>query len=136
MDDGDVSAHDGAPPIGASPRRVLLVEDDTGVLRMLRVMLRSAGFETREVRTGEEALVELAGDSGPDVVVLDLGLPDDKARDVLSKLLGGDDGMPNVITISALDEDEARRIYGDIGPRFLAKPFDPWDLVREIEAVT
>ena len=105
------------------------------MLRMLRVMLRSGGFETREVRTGEEALAELAGDVGPDVVVLDLGLPDDKARDVLSKLLGGD-ATPSVITVSALDEDEARRIYGDIGPRFLAKPFDPWDLVRQIEAVT
>jgi DNA-binding response OmpR family regulator len=58
-----------------TPRRtILLVEDDEPLRRMMSIALRFAGFETREARTGMEALAIL-DQSQPDLVVLDLVLP-------------------------------------------------------------
>ena len=53
---------------------ILVVEDDPGIRRALRSILRSRDFEVLEAATGEAALAA-AADRGPDLIVLDLGLP-------------------------------------------------------------
>ena len=72
-----------------TPPRVLVVEDDQGVTRMLRFSLRSAGFDITETTTGQEALTILDRQR-PEAVVLDLGLPDGKGGEVLQRLLSGE----------------------------------------------
>jgi DNA-binding response OmpR family regulator len=117
---------------GAARRRVLIVEDDPAVARLLRVCLRRVGFETTEVETGGEALKEM--DEGqPDAVLLDLGLPDGLGGAVLHRLHEARDGYPAWLVVSALDEDEANRRYGPLKGTFIPKPFDPWELVRKLE---
>jgi DNA-binding response OmpR family regulator len=105
--------------------RVLLVEDDSAVTRILSLLLRNSGFEVTGVGLGRDALFAL--DERPyDAVVLDLGLPDGLGGKVLAKLQGiPRDCFPVWVVISALDEDEVARRYGPLGGPFLAKPFDP-----------
>ncbi len=112
--------------------RVMVVEDDRAVMRMLRLALRAGGFKVTEVTSGEAALQTLA-EQPIDAVILDLGLPDGLAGAVLQRLRDPDprqDHAPVWVVISALDRSEAARRYGPMGSNFVAKPFDPWDVVR------
>ena len=117
------------------PPRVLVIEDDESVTRMLRFSFRSAGFDTTEVTTGGEAL-RILKQQPPDAVVLDLQLPNGQGGAVLDRLRQLDEGTrrpPVWVVISALDREEATRRYGPLGNHFLAKPFDPWDLVAMLK---
>lgn len=117
----------------SDPPRILVVEDDEGVARMLSLCLRRIGFEVTHTATGGEALSILKQDHHP-VVILDLNLPDGQGGAVLDWLRGVDRGsLPAWVVISALGREEATRRYGSLGSNFLAKPFDPWELVRTIE---
>ena len=115
--------------------RILVIEDDESVMRMLRVSFRSAGFDTTEVTTGAEAL-RILKQQPPDAAVLDLQLPDGQGGAVLDRLRQLNErtrSSPVWIVISVLDREEATRRYGPLGSRFLAKPFDPWDLVAMLK---
>jgi two-component system KDP operon response regulator KdpE len=115
--------------------RVLVVEDDQSIRRMLRFSLRDAGFAITEVVTGAEALQTLENDV-PEVVVLDLGLPDGLGGDVLKWLRQAEDSTdrgPVWVVISAQDQSDVVKQYGPLGRRFLAKPFNPWELVMRVQ---
>ncbi len=115
--------------------KVLIVEDDPGVRHMLLLALRSAGYRTVEVETGGEALERL-GEEDFTAVVLDLGLPDDRAAAVLERLreiTRTDGGTPQWVVISALDEFDAQGIFGPFEGRYFSKPFDPWALIARLE---
>ncbi len=113
--------------------RVLVVEDDQSVSRMLRLSLSSAGFEITEMSTGGDAL-RVLDSAEVDAVVLDLGLPDDLGGKLLGRLQGGAASpSPVWVAISALDPQEATSRYGPLEPHFMSKPFDPWDLARLIK---
>ncbi len=73
----------------------------------------------------------------PDAVVLDLGLPDNLGAVVLNRLKQGSraEGAPAWVVISALDRQEVVSQYGHVGANFMAKPFNPWDLVALIESL-
>jgi DNA-binding response OmpR family regulator len=115
--------------------KILVVEDDESVTRILRLSFRSAGFDTSEVSTGGEAL-HILKRQPPDAVVLDLQLPDGQGGAVLDWLRQPEKrrgGSPVWVVISALERGEASRRYGPPGDNYLAKPFDPWDLVAMLE---
>jgi two-component system, OmpR family, KDP operon response regulator KdpE len=116
-------------------RRVLVIEDDLSVRRMLRFSLREAGFEITEASNGAEALRSLQAQV-PEAVILDLGLPDGLGGAVLEWLHrspGAATGSPAWVVVSALDQHDVARQYGPLGRRFLAKPFNPWDLLTRIQ---
>ncbi|MCJ7491603.1 MAG: response regulator [Dehalococcoidia bacterium] len=112
-------------------RKVLVIEDDDAIVRVLRLSLRSNGFETARAESGREALTAM--DEGDfDAVILDLCLPDGRGGDVLQRLQAAGH-CPVWVVMSALDEDEAVRRYGPLQGPFLPKPFDPWDLIRLLD---
>jgi DNA-binding response OmpR family regulator len=112
-------------------RKVLVIEDDDAIVRMLHFSLRSSGFETAWAESGREALTAM--DQGKfDAVILDLCLPDGRGPDVLQRLQNTS-RYPVWVVTSALDEDEAVRRYGPLQGPFLPKPFDPWDLIRLLD---
>jgi two-component system, OmpR family, KDP operon response regulator KdpE len=111
--------------------RVLVVEDNQSVKRMLRFSLRDAGFDITEVSTGMEALQTLEKDV-PAAVVLDLGLPDGLGGAVL-EWLRQPEHSPIWMVISALDRDDVVKQCGPLDRHFLAKPFNPWELVMRLE---
>ncbi len=113
-------------------RKVLVVEDDCAVNKVLCLSLKYGGFETAQAESGGEALRKLDSD-GFDAVILDLCLPDGLGGDVLHRLQAT--GSPVWIAMSALDEDEAARRYGPLQGPFLAKPFNPWDLIGLLDSL-
>ncbi len=118
-------------------RRVLVVEDDRSVIRMLRIALVEAGFEVAQASSGAEALAVLE-EACPDAVVLDLGLPDGRGGAVLGWLRQHrqpNGSGPAWVVITALDRQEAAGRYGPLDRHFLAKPFDPWELVRMLNSL-
>ncbi len=114
--------------------RVLVIEDNQSVRRMLRFSLRRAGFDVTEVTGGVEALC-LLDKEPPEAVVLDLSLPDDLGPAIVERLekLSHGNEYPVWVAISALDREEAIRRCGPLGNHFLPKPFDPWELVKTLE---
>jgi two-component system KDP operon response regulator KdpE len=111
---------------------ILLIEDDPALRRALRTTLRSREFEVLEAATGEAALV-VAADGRPDVVLLDLGLPDLDGLDVLRRLRTFSD-VP-VIVLTARDEQSEKVRSLDAGADdYVTKPFDTEELLARIRA--
>jgi two-component system cell cycle response regulator DivK len=97
--------------------RILLVEDNVKNMKLVRDVLRAAGYDTLEAWTGRQAL-ELAFSEKPDLVVMDIGLPDIDGLSALSRLRA--DERTAVIPVLALT---AQAMAGD-RERFLAAGFD------------
>lgn len=120
--------------VATSVKLLLIVEDDSTVQRVLRIAMRHAGFDVEVVDSGRAAVARLerGGIAG---VLLDLGLPDGRANDVLDWLHAHEE-QPPWLVISAMDRSDVARMDGKIPARFIAKPFDPWTLIERVKAMT
>ena len=114
-------------------RRLLLVEDERRITAPLVSALESEGFETHVAETATESL-ELAGRVRPDLVLLDLMLPDGSGFDVCRQLRAESD-VP-IIMLTARG-DEADRVAGlELGADdYIVKPFSAREVVARIRAV-
>ncbi|WP_327017382.1 response regulator transcription factor [Cryobacterium sp. MP_3.1] len=114
--------------------RVLLVEDDSRLVRMLDQLLTAEGYDTVIARDGQRALHEGLTQQF-DVIVLDRGLPVMEGLDVLTRLRGRGILTPALV-LSALG-NPADRVEGlDRGAEdYLAKPFDIDELLARIRAL-
>ncbi len=121
-----------AAQMGVMPL-VLLVDDEPVLLRMLEVNLRIAGFDVRTASSGTGAL-DAAAEVRPDVVVLDLGLPDLDGWEVLGRLRASAELADTpVIVLSGTDRDAADdHGYASSVHAFLTKPVEPADLVETV----
>ncbi len=110
---------------------VLIVDDEPRILRFLATSLRLAGYQVVTAEGGEEAL-RTTGSAKPRVLILDILMYPVSGLDVLRRLPAGSN-LP-VIAMSARHEsrEEALRLGATA---FLKKPFNPVDVIREIEAV-
>ena len=117
-------------------RRVLVVDNDAAVGRMLRIALRNSGFEPRVVARGAEAMAIL-DDDPPDAVLLDLSVSDRETGRLLARVRGTDGrGAPvPFLVISGMDPYEAARQFGDLGDRYLVKPFEPRELADKLDSL-
>ncbi len=117
--------------------RLLLVEDDERVASALSAVLGRHGFDVVQAGSGEEALAALLPDAGPpfDVVLLDLGLPDQDGFEVCDRIRRGC-GTP-VIMVTAR-ADVRSRIHGlNLGADdYVVKPYDTGELLARIHAVS
>lgn len=114
--------------------RILLVEDDDRVAAALRTSLVRHGFEVTRAATGEEAFAEVRQRSRPDLVLLDMGLPDVDGIEVCRQLRAGND-LP-IIIVTARGEEGARVAGLRAGADdYVVKPFSISELVARIEAV-
>jgi two-component system alkaline phosphatase synthesis response regulator PhoP len=114
-------------------QRILVVDDEPQITRLVRDYLERAGFAVSVARDGPEALLR-ARTEQPDLVVLDLGLPQLDGLDV-TRTLRRDVATP-IIILTARD-DEADRIVGlELGADdYVTKPFSPRELVARVRAV-
>ena len=123
------AASAGLPSAKGSPS-VLVVEDDPGLATQLVRGLSRGGYRVDHVMTGREAL--MAGD--PDVVLLDLGLPDADGVDVCRRLRERSDA--GIIIVTARGEEPERVLALDAGADdYLVKPFGLAELLARIRAV-
>src|SRR5215208_2034316 len=114
-------------------RTVLLVEDEEAITAPLREALEREGFETRVARTAGDALAA-AREEEPDVVLLDVMLPDGSGFDVCRELRR--DSKVPIIMVTARG-DEADRIVGlELGADdYVTKPFSAREVAARIRAV-
>jgi DNA-binding response OmpR family regulator len=113
--------------------RILVVDDEPKIVRLVRDYLENAGFAVVTAGDGREALLRARAER-PDLIILDLGLPRVDGLDV-TRSLRRDSGVP-IIMLTARD-DEADRIVGlELGADdYVVKPFSPRELVARVRAV-
>jgi len=112
--------------------RVLVVDDDPQLRRALRITLRAAGFEVVTAADGRTALAEATA-APPDVVVLDLGLPDLDGTEVLAGLRPWFTGPVLVLSARADSQDKVQAL--DVGADdYVTKPFDMPELLARLRA--
>jgi two-component system, OmpR family, KDP operon response regulator KdpE len=112
--------------------RILVVDDESQILRALRPAFGAEGYELIEARNGSEA-VERMLDARPNLVVLDLGLPDLDGKDVLRRIRVFAD-VP-VIVLSARDRESEKVLALDLGASdYVAKPFGIGELLARVRA--
>ncbi|MEJ7837649.1 MAG: response regulator transcription factor [Thermomicrobiales bacterium] len=112
---------------------VLIVEDEPSLSRLVRDYSLQAGFQVAETGTAGAALVRFRSDQ-PDLVVLDLGLPDRDGLDVIREIRRTSNTPIIILTARG---DETDRIVGlELGADdYMVKPFSPRELIARIRAV-
>lgn len=115
--------------------RLLLVEDDASLAAGLSLALRDKGFAVNHVARGDHALHAVQTDA-PDLMILDLGLPDMDGFEVLRKLREAHSTIP-VLILTARDATSDKVAGLDLGADdYLAKPFDIDELDARLRAMS
>jgi two-component system KDP operon response regulator KdpE len=110
--------------------RILLVDDELSIQRTLAPLLRSRGYDVEVAGTGADAL-RLAKEHPPDLIVLDLGLPDLEGSEVCRRIRATET-MP-IIILSARGNEADKVAALDLGADdYVTKPFGPEELLARI----
>ena len=116
-------------------QRVLVVEDSAVIRRLIEVCLRPASLDVIMREDGPSGL-EAARTEAPDLLVLDIGLPEMDGWQVLDHLRSDDNAATNrlpVLVLTAHAEEESRRRADEGGAdAFVTKPFQPNDFRQEV----
>ena len=118
----------------ASPDRpvALVIDDEVQIRRLLRVSLEGSGYRVVDAGSGQEGLIQ-AAQCRPDVVILDLGLPDLDGVAVLQRLREWS-GVP-VVVLSVRDREEEKVQALDCGADdYVTKPFSTAELLARLRA--
>jgi two-component system, OmpR family, KDP operon response regulator KdpE len=115
-----------------SGARILVVDDEQAIRRFLRVTLEAQGYQPYEADSGKEALQAVPA-CRPDVVILDLGLPDMEGHEVIRRLR---EWSPVPIIVLSVREHETEKIEAlDAGADdYLTKPFAVGELMARLRA--
>jgi two-component system, OmpR family, KDP operon response regulator KdpE len=118
--------------MSAAPLRVLVVDDEPPIRKLLRMGLAANGYHTLEASTAKMALELLA--QAPDLVILDLGLPDAQGHDLLKMIRARNERVPIVVLSSR--GDEAGKVQAlDLGADdYVTKPFGMDELLARMRA--
>ena len=120
--------------VASLAQSVLVVEDDPAIARLLEIELEEAGYRPRVAGTGAAALEAMDHDP-PDLVVLDLRLPDTDGRTVCRQARRAGHAMP-ILMLTALDRVGDRVLGLDAGADdYLAKPFAVEELLARLRAL-
>jgi DNA-binding response OmpR family regulator len=112
---------------------VLVVEDTDEIRELVTTVLRRAGFDVREAASGAACLEEVRRDA-PDLIVLDLGLPDADGTEVCRQIRA--ETQCYVLMLTARAEEVDLLIGLAVGADgYMAKPFSPRELVARVQAM-
>jgi two-component system KDP operon response regulator KdpE len=112
--------------------RVLAVDDEPQILRFLRPSLTAAGYDVVTAANGTDAL-KAAGTRAPDIILLDLGLPDMDGKDVIRRLREW--SRAPIIVLSARDRETEKIAALDLGADdYVNKPFGIGELMARMRA--
>jgi two-component system alkaline phosphatase synthesis response regulator PhoP len=117
-------------------KRILVVDDDKEIVRLLRAYLEQAGYQVLIAYDGENALHMIRRER-PDLIVLDLMLPDRDGWDI-TRIVRRDGalGPTPIIMLTARVEDADRIVGLEIGADdYVPKPFNPREVVARVKAV-
>ncbi|MDF3071451.1 MAG: hypothetical protein K0R38_7052 [Polyangiaceae bacterium] len=115
--------------------RILVVEDQDSIRRMIEALVQARGYEVTAVSSGAKA-IDVALTDAPDIVLLDLNLPGQYDGFDVCQRLRNDASTRTVpvVIISAMDDDESRaRATAAGATAYYTKPFSPIALLKEID---
>ena len=116
----------------AAKPRVLIVDDEPQILRFLRPSLGAAGYDVIEAHDGAEALKRAAAEA-PDIIVLDLGLPDRDGKDVIRDIRAW--SQVPIVVLSARDREAEKIEALDLGADdYVNKPVGVGELLARLRA--
>ncbi len=115
-------------------RNILVVDDDESVRSLVRDVLEVEGYDVDLAEDGFAALRRIDAHR-PDCVVLDVMMPGMDGHAVLQRIRAADGGpgLPVVMLTAAADDDQAWQAWSGGVDYFLAKPFDPSELLRYLD---
>jgi len=114
--------------------RVLVVDDEPQILRALRINLSARGYEVRVAADGRQALAQ-AAEHPPDVVILDLGLPDLDGVEVIRGLRGWT-SVPIIVLSGRSGSDDKVDALDAGADDYVTKPFGVDELLARVRAVS
>jgi two-component system KDP operon response regulator KdpE len=118
--------------MNASPIKVLVIDDEPPIRKLLRMGLATQGYDILEATNGKTALEQLA--QSPALIILDLGLPDIQGHELLRMIRSRNEAVPIVVLSSR--GDEAGKVQAlDLGADdYLTKPFGMDELLARLRA--
>jgi two-component system KDP operon response regulator KdpE len=122
-----------AAPGTATKTRILVVDDEQAIRRLLRITLEAEGYEVAEARSGREAVDQVAAHR-PELIILDLGLPDLDGFEVL-QLLRQQVQTPVIVESVREKEADKMRALDSGADDYLTKPFGTGEFLSRIRAV-
>src|SRR5246500_1591357 len=133
----EMAVHGAAADGGGEPARmaatILLVEDERKLRDLVRSYLERAGFTVLSTGSGAEAIM-MASAAAPDLIVLDLGLPDVPGETVAAELRAVVPTPIVMLTAKSAEEDRIRGL--ELGADdYVTKPFSPRELVLRVQAI-
>jgi two-component system KDP operon response regulator KdpE len=118
--------------MSAAPLKVLVVDDEPPIRKLLRMGLSTQGYDILDAPSGKAALELMA--QKPDLVILDLGLPDIEGLELLRKIRQTNEGVP-IVVLSSRGEEAAKVQALDLGADdYVTKPFGMDELLARIRA--
>jgi two-component system phosphate regulon response regulator PhoB len=123
------------PPV--TPKYTLVVEDEQGMQNLVRVMLGRIGMETVQCFNVEDAVQVLRTPPLPELVLLDLMLPDVSGLELLRQMRAKDyfDSVPVIILSAIADPDKIREALALGGDRYVIKTAISHSLIRTVQDV-
>jgi two-component system, OmpR family, KDP operon response regulator KdpE len=116
----------------AAPLRVLIVDDEPPIRKLLRMGLTAQGYQVLEAPNAKTALELLA--QNPDLVILDLGLPDVQGFDLLRTIRARNEQVP-IVVLSSRGDEAAKVTALDLGADdYVTKPFGTDELLARMRA--
>jgi two-component system, OmpR family, KDP operon response regulator KdpE len=118
--------------MSAAPLKVLVVDDEPPIRKLLRMGLSTQGYDILDAPSGKVALELIA--QKPDLVILDLGLPDIEGLELLRQIRQRNEGVP-IVVLSSRGEEAAKVQALDLGADdYVTKPFGMDELLARIRA--
>ena len=118
--------------MNAAPLRVLIVDDEPPIRKLLRMGLTTQGYQILEATNGKAALTMMS--EKPDLVILDLGLPDMQGLDLLRTIRAANEATP-IVVLSSRDDETAKVEALDLGADdYVTKPFGMEELLARMRA--
>src|SRR5688572_1572159 len=111
---------------------ILIIDDEPQIRKLLEITLQSNDYKVREAATAKEGLL-YAANHPPDLILLDIGLPDENGQSVLKKLRGWYN-QPIIILSVQSDEDNIVRALDNGANDYLVKPFRTGELLARIRS--
>jgi two-component system KDP operon response regulator KdpE len=118
--------------MNASPVRLLVIDDEPAIRKLLRMGLNTQGHHVLEATNARTALQQIA--TKPDLVILDLGLPDMEGLDLLRQIRERDAAVPIVVLTSRDDEAAKVQALDSGADDYVTKPFGMNELFARIRA--
>ena len=118
--------------MSAAPLRILVIDDEPPIRKLLRTGLGTQGYDILDAPNAKAALALLA--EKPDLVILDLGLPDMQGLDLLRLIRERDERVP-IVVLSSREDEKAKVEALDLGADdYVTKPFGMDELLARIRA--